>query len=112
MFGRALCDFAQKDERICAITAAMALGTGLDAFSKAFPDRFFDVGIAEEHAVTFASGLAKNHMLPVFAGIFNLLAALLRSVDPDASLQGNKMVLAIDRAGFVGEDGGNPSGPV
>lgn len=51
--------FAQKDERICAITAAMALGTGLDAFSKAFPDRFFDVGIAEEHAVTFASGLAK-----------------------------------------------------
>ena len=59
MFGRALCDFAQKDERICAITAAMALGTGLDAFSKAFPDRFFDVGIAEEHAVTFASGLAK-----------------------------------------------------
>lgn len=105
MFGRALCDFAQKDERICAITAAMALGTGLDAFSKAFPDRFFDVGIAEEHAVTFASGLAKNHMLPVFAVYSTFLQRCYDQLIHDASLQGNKMVLAIDRAGFVGEDG-------
>ena len=105
MFGRALCDFAQKDERICAITAAMALGTGLDAFGKAFPDRFFDVGIAEEHAVTFASGLAKNHMLPVFAVYSTFLQRCYDQLIHDAALQGNKIVLAIDRAGFVGEDG-------
>lgn len=67
VFGRIMCDFAEHDSRICCITAAMAPGTGLTDFAKKYPKRFFDVGIAEQHAVTFASGLAKNGMIPVFA---------------------------------------------
>ena len=65
--GKALCDIAEKDERVCAITAAMSTGTGLDCFEEKYKDRFFDVGIAEEHAVTFAAGLAANGLKPVFA---------------------------------------------
>lgn len=65
VFGRIMCDFAEHDSRICCITAAMAPGTGLTDFAKKYPKRFFDVGIAEQHAVTFASGLAKNGMIPV-----------------------------------------------
>ena len=104
-FGSLLCNFAGNDRRVCAITAAMSLGTGLDAFEKMFPQRFFDVGIAEEHAVTFCSGLAKGGMLPVFA-VYS--AFLQRSYDQlvhDAALQKLKIVLAIDRAGFVTGDG-------
>ncbi len=104
-FGKALCDFAAKDKRICAITAAMALGTGLDEFSKNYPDRFFDVGIAEEHAVTFAAGLSAGGMLPVFAVYSTFLQRCTDQLIHDGALQRRKMVIAVDRAGFVGEDG-------
>lgn len=104
-FGSLMCNFAGNDRRVCAVTAAMSLGTGLDGFENQYPSRFFDVGIAEEHAVTFCSGLAKGGMLPVFA-VYS--AFLQRSYDQlvhDASLQKLKMVIAIDRAGFVTGDG-------
>ena len=104
-FGKALSEFAAKDKRICAITAAMALGTGLEGFSKAYPERFFDVGIAEEHAVTFASGLAAAGMLPVFAVYSTFLQRSIDQLIHDGALQRQKMVVAVDRAGFVGEDG-------
>lgn len=104
-FGKALSEFAAKDKRICAITAAMALGTGLEGFSKAYPERFFDVGIAEEHAVTFASGLAAAGMLPVFAVYSTFLQRSIDQLIHDGALQRQKMVIAVDRAGFVGEDG-------
>lgn len=104
-FGQALCDFAAKDKRICAITAAMALGTGLDGFSKKFPERFFDVGIAEEHAVTFASGLSAGGMIPVFAVYSTFLQRCADQLIHDGALQRQKMIIAVDRAGFVGDDG-------
>lgn len=104
-FGSLMCNFAGNDKRVCAVTAAMSLGTGLQNFENLFQSRFFDVGIAEEHAVTFCSGLAKGGMLPVFA-VYS--AFLQRSYDQlvhDAALQRLKIVLAIDRAGFVTGDG-------
>ncbi len=104
-FGKAMCDFASNDKRICAITAAMSLGTGLDEFSKAYPERFFDVGIAEEHAVTFAAGLSAGGMLPVFAVYSTFLQRCIDQLIHDGALQRRKMVIAVDRAGFVGEDG-------
>lgn len=104
-FGRALCDFAAKDKRICAITAAMALGTGLEDFSKIFPDRFYDVGIAEEHAVTFASGLSAGGMMPVFAVYSTFMQRCMDQLIHDGALQRRKMVIAVDRAGITGEDG-------
>ncbi len=104
-FGKALCEFAAKDKRICAITAAMALGTGLEGFSKAYPERFFDVGIAEEHAVTFASGLSSAGMMPVFAVYSTFLQRCADQLIHDGALQRQKMIIAVDRAGFVGEDG-------
>lgn len=104
-FGKTLCDFASKDKRICAITAAMALGTGLEDFSKEYPERFFDVGIAEEHAVTFASGLSAGGMLPVFAVYSTFLQRCADQMIHDCALQRRKTVIAVDRAGFVGEDG-------
>lgn len=104
-FGKALCEFASKDRRICAITAAMALGTGLDDFSKQYPERFFDVGIAEEHAVTFASGLSAGGMLPVFAVYSTFMQRCADQLIHDGALQRRKMVIAVDRAGIVGEDG-------
>lgn len=104
-FGRFLIDVAEKDRRICAITAAMSVGTGLVGFAERFPDRFFDVGIAEEHAVIFASGLAKAGMVPVFAVYSSFLQRTYDQLIHDGALQRQKMILAIDRAGFVGEDG-------
>ncbi len=104
-FGKALCEFASKDKRICAITAAMALGTGLEDFSKQYPERFFDVGIAEEHAVTFASGLSAGGMLPVFAVYSTFMQRCADQLIHDGALQRRKMVIAVDRAGIVGEDG-------
>ncbi|MBQ3136074.1 MAG: 1-deoxy-D-xylulose-5-phosphate synthase [Clostridia bacterium] len=103
--GDYLCQHANSDKSICAITAAMGLGTGLEKFSKAFPERFFDVGIAEEHAVTFSSGLAKNGMKPVYAVYSTFLQRCYDQIIHDISLQKLKVVFAIDRAGFVGEDG-------
>lgn len=104
-FGKALCDFADKDDKICAITAAMASGTGLNEFSKKHKNRFFDVGIAEEHAVTFGCGLASKGFRPVFAVYSTFLQRSYDQLIHDAALGNNHLVLAIDRAGIVGSDG-------
>lgn len=108
--GEYLCKYAPDNGKICAITAAMGLGTGLESFRKKFPDRFFDVGIAEEHAVTFASGLAKKGMLPVFAVYSTFFQRCYDQLVHDVSLQKLKIIFAIDRAGFVGEDGETHNG--
>ena len=105
VFGKQLCLLAEQDKRICGITAAMELGTGLSSFAKNFKNRFFDVGIAEGHAVTFAGGLAAGGMIPVFAVYSTFLQRGYDQIIHDAALQGLKIVLAIDRAGIVGEDG-------
>lgn len=105
VFGNSLCCYAEKDKTICAITAAMGIGTGLKEFSERYPDRFFDVGIAEEHAVTFASGLAKNNLKPIYAVYSTFLQRCYDQIIHDVSLQKQKIIFAIDRAGFVGEDG-------
>ncbi len=104
-FGKTLCEFAAKDKRICAITAAMSIGTGLENFSKSYSERFYDVGIAEEHAVTFGSGLSAGGMIPVFAVYSTFLQRCADQLIHDGALQRRKMVIAVDRAGFVGEDG-------
>ncbi len=104
-FGKKLCELANKDEKICAITAAMSLGTGLKEFSEKFNNRFYDVGIAEQHAVTFASGLAKGGMTPVFAVYSTFLQRAYDQLVHDGTLQKQKMIIGLDRAGFVGEDG-------
>lgn len=104
-FGKTLCKMVEKDKRICAITAAMRDGTGLLEFSKKFKDNFFDVGIAEEHAVTFASGLAKEGMLPVFVVYSTFLQRGYDQLLHDAALNDAHIVLGVDRAGIVGEDG-------
>lgn len=104
-FGKYLCELAKKDSRICAITAAMSLGTGLSEFCTSYPERFFDVGIAEEHAVVFASGLAKGEMVPFFVVYSTFLQRCYDQLIHDAALQKRKMIIAVDRAGFVGEDG-------
>lgn len=109
-FGKLMCKMAEKDKRITLITAAMSLGTGLTEFSSKYSERFFDVGIAEEHAVTFASGLAKGGMLPVFAVYSTFLQRCYDEIIHDGALQDQKMVLAIDRAGFVGDDGETHNG--
>ena len=105
VFGRTLVSRAEKDDRIVAITAAMPLGTGLTEFARRFPDRFFDVGIAEGHALTFAAGLAAQGMKPVVAIYSTFLQRALDQVIHDICLQKLPVVLAIDRAGLVGEDG-------
>lgn len=105
VFGSSLCRTAKDDKRVCAVTAAMALGTGLKEFSRIFKDRFFDVGIAEEHAITFASGLSKGGMKPVVALYSTFLQRAYDQLIHDCSLQNANMVIAVDRAGFVGEDG-------
>lgn len=104
-FGDALCKFAENDDKICAITAAMKMGTGLNGFSKKFKDRFFDVGIAEEHAITFASGLAAQGMIPVFAVYSSFLQRGYDQLIHDAAAQQLHIVLGVDRAGIVGDDG-------
>jgi len=104
-FGDALCDLAAEDERIVAVSAAMKLGTGLGRFSYLYRNRFFDVGIAEEHAVTFCAGLAANGMVPVFAVYSSFLQRSYDQIIHDAALQKLKLILAVDRAGIVGEDG-------
>lgn len=105
IFGQTLIELAEKNKRIVAITAAMPEGTGLDEFAKRFPDRFFDVGIAEQHAVTFAAGLAKEGLVPVVAIYSTFLQRAYDEILHDAALQNLPMVLAIDRAGIVGADG-------
>lgn len=105
VFGEYMCSAAKSDRQICAITAAMSMGTGLGPFAKKYKNRFFDVGIAEEHAVTFASGLAAGGMVPVFAVYSTFLQRSYDQILHDAALQKLHIVLAIDRAGIVGEDG-------
>jgi 1-deoxy-D-xylulose-5-phosphate synthase len=95
----------QKDEKVCAITAAMEKGTGLDDFNKQFPDRFYDVGIAEQHAVTFSAGLAKSGMIPFVALYASFLQRAIDQLIHDAALQKLPVRLLIDRAGLVGDDG-------
>lgn len=109
-FGKSLVTFAEQDERICAITAAMTLGTGLQGFAKRFPNRFFDVGIAEEFGATFAGGLAKGGMIPVFAVYSTFLQRAYDEIAHDVSMQDLKVVFAVDRAGFVGDDGRSHQG--
>lgn len=104
-FGDTLCRIAEHDDRICAVTAAMSIGTGLDKFAQSYPDRFFDVGIAEQHAVTFTSGLSKNGKVPVFAVYSTFLQRAYDQLIHDISLQRTHCIFAVDRAGFVGEDG-------
>ena len=104
-FGAALCDLAAEDDRITAVTAAMVSGTGLDKFAEQYPTRFFDTGIAEEHAVTFSAGMAKGGLLPVFAVYSTFLQRSYDQLINDTSLMNNHIVLAIDRAGVVPDDG-------
>ena len=105
VFGQALCELAEKDPKICAITAAMQGGTGLNGFAQRFPERFFDVGIAEGHAAAMAAGMAKQGMTPVFAVYSTFLQRSYDMLLHDVALQGLHVVLAVDRAGLVGEDG-------
>lgn len=104
-FGRELLKIAGNDSKICAVTAAMKYGTGLNYFAKKYPERFFDVGIAEEHALTFACGLASQGMIPVFAVYSTFLQRCYDQIIHDAAIENLHIVLAVDRAGFVGEDG-------
>jgi 1-deoxy-D-xylulose-5-phosphate synthase len=110
VFGRTLVELAEKDERILAITAAMPLGTGLTEFSQKFPERFFDIGIAEQHGVTFAAGLALEGMRPVVAIYSTFLQRAYDQIIHDVCLQGIPVVFALDRAGIVGEDGSTHQG--
>ncbi len=105
VFGRGLTELAAEDRRIVAITAAMPSGTGTVAFAAAHPDRFFDVGIAEGHAVTFAAGLATRGLRPVCAIYSTFLQRAYDSIVHDVAIQHLPVVFAMDRAGLVGEDG-------
>ena len=105
VFSKVLTDIGKHDDRVVAITAAMADGTGLSAFQKHFPQRFFDVGIAEEHAMTFAAGLAAGGMKPVFAVYSSFLQRAYDQTLHDVCLQNLPVVIAVDRAGLVGSDG-------
>ena len=104
VFGKEILELAKKDKRICAITAAMGRATGLFEFEKNFKDRYFDVGIAEEHAVTFAAGLQKGGMIPIFAIYSSFLQRAYDQLLHDVSILNLHVVLAIDRAG-ISEDG-------
>ncbi len=105
VFGEKITALAAADPKLAAITAAMPLGTGLDKFSKKYPHRFFDVGIAEQHAVTFAAGLAKTGIKPVVAVYSTFLQRSYDQILHDVALQKLHVIFAIDRAGLVGDDG-------
>ena len=105
IFSQTLVRLAREDQRIVAITAAMPAGTGLSAFQEAIPDRFFDVGIAEQHAVTFAAGLALKGLRPVVAIYSTFLQRAYDQIIHDVCLTNQPVVFAIDRGGLVGEDG-------
>ncbi|CDO37190.1 1-deoxy-D-xylulose-5-phosphate synthase [Novosphingobium sp. KN65.2] len=110
VFAKALIAEAQNDPRVCAITAAMPSGTGLDKFASQFPDRSFDVGIAEQHAVTFAAGLAAQGMRPFCAIYSTFLQRAFDQVVHDVAIQNLPVRFAIDRAGLVGADGATHAG--
>lgn len=104
VFSKGMLDAAKKDDRLVAITAAMEDGTGLAAFHRYYPDRFFDVGIAEGHGVTFAAGLAAAGLHPVFAVYSSFLQRGFDQMIHDVCLQKLPVVFAVDRAGLVGSD--------
>ncbi len=105
VFGNKLCEIAERDDKVCAVTAAMASGTGLSEFSHRFKERFFDVGIAEEHAVAFCGGLAKGGQKPFFAVYSSFLQRSYDQLVHDIAIAKLPIKLCIDRAGIVGEDG-------
>lgn len=105
LFSDKIVELAKKDKRIVAITAAMADGTGLVEFSKQFPDRFFDVGIAEQHAVTFAAGLALQNAIPIVCVYSSFLQRAFDQIIHDVALQNQHVIFMVDRAGLVGADG-------
>ena len=105
VFGKTMISLAEKKNEVCAITAAMPTGTGLTEFKKQFPERLFDVGIAEEHAVSMAGGLAKQGMVPVIALYSTFLQRAYDMILQDVCMQKLHVVFAVDRAGLVGEDG-------
>lgn len=109
-FGEAMVKMGQEDESLLAITAAMREGTGLLAFSKAYPKRFFDVGIAEQHAITFAAGLAMAGYRPIVAIYSSFLQRAYDQILHDVALQNLPVIFAVDRAGLVGEDGSTHQG--
>jgi 1-deoxy-D-xylulose-5-phosphate synthase len=109
-FGRALMDIAAEDSRVIAITAAMKEGTGLAAFAEKYPDRFYDVGIAEQHATTFAAGLASRGLRPVVTVYSTFIQRAYDQIIHDVCLQNLPVIFAIDRAGIVGEDGATHQG--
>ena len=105
VFSEKICQLAKKDKSIVAVTAAMPDGTGLNKFSKWFPERFFDVGIAEEHAVTFSAGMAAGGLKPVVAVYSSFLQRAFDQTIHDVCLQNLPVMIAVDRAGLVGSDG-------
>ena len=110
VFGEWIVDMAMIDNKLCAITPAMSDGSGLNKFAEKFPDRFFDVGIAEQHAITFAAGLACENYKPVIAIYSTFLQRAYDQLIHDVALQKIPMLFAIDRAGIVGQDGPTHSG--
>jgi 1-deoxy-D-xylulose-5-phosphate synthase len=110
VFGQWLCDMAQKDQRLVGITPAMREGSGMVEFERRFPDRYFDVGIAEQHAVTFAGGLACEGLKPVVAIYSTFLQRAYDQLIHDVALQNLPVVFALDRAGLVGADGATHAG--
>ncbi len=109
-FGSIICDRAEANDKIVAITAAMPDGTGLTDFAKKFPHRFFDVGIAEEHAMTFACGLATQGIIPVFAVYSTFMQRAFDQLIHDAALQNLHVIVMLDRAGLVANDGATHHG--
>ncbi|MEM9396150.1 MAG: transketolase C-terminal domain-containing protein, partial [Pseudomonadota bacterium] len=105
VFGRWLCELGKVDQRLVAITPAMAEGSGMEEFAREFPSRFFDVGIAEQHAITLAAGFACEGMKPVVAIYSTFLQRAYDQLIHDVALQGLDVTVAVDRAGLVGEDG-------
>jgi len=110
VLGNVLVDLAKSNPRICAVTAAMSEGTGLKIFAQHFPERFFDVGIAEQHAITFAAGLAASGYKPVCVIYSTFLQRAIDQIIHDVCLQKLPVVIAVDRAGIVGEDGATHQG--
>lgn len=105
VFGETICSLAEQEPRLCAITAAMADGTGLEAFAASYPERFFDAAIAEGHAAAMAAGMAKQGLIPVFAVYSTFLQRAYDQLVHDIALSGLHVVLCVDRAGLVGADG-------
>ena len=105
VFGDTMCELAKENADLCLITAAMQSGTGLNGFAEQYPQRFYDVGIAEEHAVSMAAGMAKQHALPVFAVYSSFLQRSYDMLIHDVAIQNLHVVFGVDRAGLVGDDG-------